>query len=303
MSVTFFRASSQPVFSAVATAGLPVWEAPFDNSTDRVLFRQRFMQTAASYSPATMNVTYPAHGSYGVPTSTSFYLVGEDGFRDESAGLLSWDRVYAAVPTTRYDYTSIAYQYPAVLTLPVVTGSYVNIGNFGYGGVDRAYVTNDGTITFSRGDTAVLSYRVVISGTTNQMNNFVLVRDASPNGGAIVDLPPNFFDPSITVTRQIARAIKSSGRPETKTMVGRAVIEYSYALVTPAVTPVFTFNARQTFTLDGAEVDFVNLRTSPSISTYAGWISAGSYFNAEDDTWARWKGNIYERRSVKVVAL
>ena len=83
MSVTYFRASTQPVFSAVATVGLPVWESPFDNVTDRLVFRQRFIQTAASYSPSTMNVTYPAHGSYGVPTSTSFYLVEESGFRDE----------------------------------------------------------------------------------------------------------------------------------------------------------------------------------------------------------------------------
>lgn len=303
MSVTYYTGSGQSAFNAVATIGLPVWERPFEDINDKLVFRQRFMRTAASWAPTALNTAYPAHGSHGVPTSSSYYLVNEDNFSDERGGLLSWDRVYAAVPTTRYDYTAIAYSYPAVLTIPAVTGSYTNINAFGYAGVDRIYIDAGLSITFSRGDMAAVSYRVSISGTTTQINNIVEVREIGPSGGIVADLPPNFFDPTITVTRQVARAIRTSGRPTAKTLVGRAVIEYNYAMITPNVTPVFTFSSRQTFTLDGQEVDYVNARTSPSLSTYAGWVSGGTFFNAEDDTWSRWLGNIYERRSVRVVAL
>lgn len=303
MSVTYYVGSGQAAFTAVATIGLPVWEKPFDDVNSKLVFRQRFMQAAANWTPTALNVTYPAHGSYGVPTSSSYYLVSEENFADERAGLLTWDRVYAAVPAARTEYTAIAFQYPAVLTIPVVTGSYQNFTSFGYAGVDRVYIDASSSISFSRGDMAAVSYRVAISGTTTQINNLVEVREIGLSGGIIADLPPNFFDATITVTRQIARAIRTTGRAQAKTLVGRAAIDYSYVLITPAVTPVFTFNSRQAFTLDGQEVDYVNSKTVPSISTYAGYVSGGTFFYAEDDTWARWLGNIYEKRSVRVVAL
>jgi len=150
---------------------------------------------------------------------------------------------------------------------------------------------------------AALSYIVSISGTSIPLNNIVEVREIGISGGVIADLPPNFFDSTITVTRQIARAIRTTGRPNSQTLVGRAVIEYSYAMVTPAVTPVFTFAARQTFLLNGQEVDYVNAQTSPSISDYSSWITNKTFFNAQDDTWGRWLGNIYEKKTTKVVAL
>lgn len=303
MSVTYYVASGQSAFNVATTIGLPVWEKPFEDLNDKLVFRQRFMQTAASFSPVALNTAYPAHGSYGVPTSSSYYLVAEENFADERAGLLTWDRVYAAVPTARREYTAIAFQYPAVLTIPSVTGGYNAFTSFGYAGVDRVFIDCGSVLTFSRGDMAAVSYRVAISGTTVQINNIVEVREIGPSGGIIADLPPNFFDSTITVTRQIARAIRTTGRAQAATLVGRAVVEYSYAMITPNVTPVFTFTARQTFTLDGAEVDYVNARTLPTIATYAGWVSGGTFFNAEDDTWARWLGNIYEKRSVRVVAL
>ena len=303
MSVTYYTASGQSAFTTATTAGLPVWESPFPELTDKIKFRQKFVQVAASYTPIAPNTTYTAHGQYGVPTSSSYYLVGEEGFADKKGGLIEWDRVYSAVPTARFDYTSIAYNYPAVLTIPSVTGSYANITAFGYAGVDRVYVEAGASITFSRGDMAALSYRVSISGTTTQMNNIVNVHEIGPSGGIIADLPSNFFDGSITVTRQVARAIRTTGRATSKAMVGRAVVEYNYSIITPNVTPDLSFSSRQTFTLAGQEVDYVNAQTTPSISTYSGWVASGAYFLAEDETWARWLGNIYEKRTVKVVAL
>lgn len=301
MSVTYYTRSGQNAFNVATTIGLPVWEKPFEDLNEKLVFRQRFMQTAASYTSLALNTAYSAHGSYGVPTSSSYYLVAEENFADERAGLLTWDRVYAAVPTARREYTAIPFQYPAVLTLPVISGSYINVTDFGYAGVDRVYM-NSSPISFSRSDLAAVSYKVSISGTTVQMNNFVAVRDIGPSG-IITDLPPNFFDASITGIRQVARAARTYGRAQAQTLVGRAIIEYAYAMITPNVTPVFTFNSRQTFTRNGQEVDFIDTWTSPTLIDYAAMVSAGSYFNAEDDTWSRWLGNIYEKRTVKVVAL
>jgi len=301
MSVTYYTRTGQNAFNAVTTVGLPVWEKPFEDVSDRIVFRQRFMQTAASYSPLTLNTAYSAHGTNGVPTSSSYYLVAEENFADERAGLLTWDRVYAAIPAARKEYTAIAFQYPAVLTLPSVSGSYISVTEFGYAGVDRVYM-NSTPISFSRSDFAAVSYKVSISGATVQMNSFVAVRDIGVSG-IITDLPPNFFDPSITGVRYVARAARTYGRSQPQTLVGRAIIEYQYVLITPNVTPVFTFNSRQTFTRNGQEVDFIDTWTVPTIIDYASLISTGGFFNAEDDTWARWLGNIYEKRSVKVVAL
>jgi hypothetical protein len=158
-------------------------------------------------------------------------------------------------------------------------------------------------LTFNRGDLASISFAVVISASTVQMNSFVEVRDTGISGGAIVDLPANFFDPSITIARQIARVVRTAGRQAAKTLVARTVVEYNYAQIAANVTPSFTFDTRQTFLLNGAEVDYVNAQTVPSLSTYGSWVSAGTFILAEDETWSRWLGNIYEKKRVQVVAV
>lgn len=302
-NVTYYTASGQVAFNAVATVGLPVWETPFPDTNAKIVFRQRFKQIAVSYSPLAYNTAYPEHGAYGVPTSSSYYLVAEENFSDERAGIMSFDRVYAAVPTTRYDYTSIAFQYPAVITTTSVSGNYTNITAFGYAGTDRMYINAGASISPAIGQYVAISYRVVISGATTQMNNLVAVRDYSYTSGIICDYAPNFFDPSITVTRQIAEVVRKSGRARPKTMVGRAVQQYDYVMITPNVTPVFTFNASQKFTVNGEEVNYVSYQTVPSVDTYNSWVTNGTFFTAEDDTWTRWRGNIYEKKQTRIVAL
>ena len=69
MSVTYYKASAQPAFNVAVTSSLPVWENPIPALNEKTVFRQTFVQTAASYAPLALDSVYPAAGSYGVPSS------------------------------------------------------------------------------------------------------------------------------------------------------------------------------------------------------------------------------------------
>lgn len=300
-SVTYYTAPGQPAWSTATPVALPSWEKPFPELNERLIFRQRFMVGASYYTPLTPNVTYDFPGVFtaSVPTSPSYYLVSEENHSDERGGLVAFDRVYAAVPTTRYDYTSYAYHYPAVLT-GFTQAAYSTITYAQEAGADRMFVAT--SVTANPGDMVALSYTVSSgSSTTRYAGIQVYVRDYA-NSGLITDINSAFI--SSTYSKEVARVNRASaGRAAPVDLVGRAVIQYDYILVTPNVTPVFTFNTRQKFTVDAQEVDYVSQFTSPTSASYAAMVTSGSYFRVEDDTWARWMGNIYEKRSAQVVAL
>lgn len=298
MSVTYYTAPGQVSFTAVATIGLPVWERPFPELTSQIVFRQRFMQRADSYAPLAMNTAYPSTTYVG---AVSYYLVGEENFQDESGGLLTWDRVYAAVPSTRREYTAMAYQYPAVIRPYSSTiGSYANTQYVQASGPDRMFIAT--SITAGPGEHVALSYKTYSPPV--QMEGVLVVVREQVNGGLLTDINSSFI--ATTYNKAVARVTRSSGtiaRPAPLEIVGRAIVECSYTLVTAGVTPDFTFQSRQKYLYGTEQVDYVSEYTSPTAASYAAMVSSGSYLIAEDDTWTRWMGNIYEKKTTSILAL
>jgi hypothetical protein len=157
MSVTYYKSSSQPAFTSAVTVGLPVWDVVIPAQNDKVLFRQPFMQLAASYSPLPLDTPYPAAGAYGVPTGATYYLVGEENFADQSGGMLQWERVYAKVPSSWADGEEFTYTFPAyIATVSAATDSTItSISDSG------TYYTISSGMSFSAGDSVFVSVSYV----------------------------------------------------------------------------------------------------------------------------------------------
>lgn len=299
-SVTYYNAAGNDAMHTASPVGAPVWETPFEGVNDRLLFRVPYEQKALSYSPLALNTTYNYQGPLAnvVPTSTSFYLVAEENFADRGGGVLRWDRVYAAVPSTRYDYTSYVYNYPAVLPTYAI-GSYSSPITAYLQGTNRMVLIG---VTANPGELVSISYN---GSEVGQVNVYGYVRPTVTtwNYGLVVDLNQPYV--SATYTRAAARITQTSARYLQGPIVARAVEEFTYALMSPNVTPSFTFNSRQRFLLNtsGEEVQYVSTETTPTAASYLQWISDGTFIYAEDDAWGRWRGNIYVKRSLKVPAL
>lgn len=300
MSVTYYTATGQPSFTAAVTIGLPRWEKPFEDVNDRLVFRQRFCQRADYYSPLALNTAYDGDVSY-VQSGRTYYLVGEEGFEQREARLMEWDRVYAAVPSARTEYTSVPYEFPAIL--PVMTvGAYVTATNYMQSGPARMFI--NAAITASIGNQVSVSYRYVSGGTTFNRVTGVYVRDYSL-GGIITDSVPELLSNTSITILQVARAYFDAGRQFPLAVAARADVDYNYVLAAAGSAPSFTLQGRQKFVLaTGEEVKFVSRETIPTALTYLSWIASTTvaHIVAEDDQWSRWMGNIYEQRTVKVYA-
>lgn len=108
MSVSYFKQSAQPSFTAVAATVGPVeWLTPFEGLTDRIHFRQQYQQDISSWSPLTLNT---AHG-----VATTYLLVRESDFQAVGGGQQRWYRYFACTPPQRVDYSSYAAQFPGII--------------------------------------------------------------------------------------------------------------------------------------------------------------------------------------------
>lgn len=83
-------------------------EFPFHNKfgdADHVVFTQGYMQRWPNYAPPTLND--PA-----TIETESVYCVGDEGLSDAGTGLVAFDRLWANVPATHYDYETTSVTYP-----------------------------------------------------------------------------------------------------------------------------------------------------------------------------------------------
>jgi hypothetical protein len=107
MSVSYFKTSAQASFTASAVTVGPIeWEAPFDGSTEKVLFRQKYQQDIDSWSAISIS------SAYAGTSLTNFVLVRESDFQAIGGGQHQWNRYYAITPSQRIEYTTYAGQFP-----------------------------------------------------------------------------------------------------------------------------------------------------------------------------------------------
>ena len=111
-TVSYFLGAGQVSFDTVATVGPIVWIDPFDDVSQKILFRQAFQQTVASFTSVALDTAYP--GGVG---GTTYLLVREGDFQDVPGGQIRWNRYYACTPPTRTEYTSRNEVFPGIRTV------------------------------------------------------------------------------------------------------------------------------------------------------------------------------------------
>lgn len=298
MSVTYYIASGQSNFNAATTAGLPVWEAVLPEPNDKVLFRQSFMQTAASYTPLTLNTQYSAQGQYGVPSSPTFYLVAEENFTDVSGGLLQWDRVYARVPQSWEDPEEFVFEFPAYLQSGVA-GSYYSITSITTSGSNYAVYS---PMPFTVGDQIYIAANYVRDSQTYYIGQYTKTIGGTSASFALVSsifLGSGAFS---SVTGVVTKKAIYRALPLTK-IVGSVIVN-DYALSSPTLLDSDLPLLTQFIAVDanGQETQFLNTATQPVSATYAQMVADQTLIAAEDSIRRRFYGNIYVRSTRMIPA-
>jgi hypothetical protein len=167
MSVSYFKTSAQASFTASAVTVGPIeWEAPFDGSTEKVLFRQKYQQDIDSWSAISIS------SAYAGTSLTNFVLVRESDFQAIGGGQHQWNRYYAITPSQRIEYTSYAGQFPGYqfvrdplnATTPArLTFDYFLINS----STDIPVIYGPSVVAFATGETAPL-----LSGVYLKYNTF-----------------------------------------------------------------------------------------------------------------------------------
>lgn len=303
MSVTYYTGTGQSAFNAAVTIGLPVWETPIPEVADKILFRQEHMQSAVSYSPLALSTTYTAHGSYGVPTSSSYFLVGEENFRSIGGGLLQWERVWATVPTSWWEYENFAYTYPSYIC-PISIGTAAAVSAItdgvtfcrlsttatGIAGGDVVYVA----VTYTRG-----------AGSSKSLNMFAVAQNAS--SGSWVDILPLFVGVGVTYTGVGGSIVEvGTGRTATETLVVSSRVVHDYAKVNGGGSITGRLDTDLPLIDAFTAIDSIGNRTMtlstgtasrPDSNAYQSMVRNGVEIVAEQSIRERWRGNIYVRKT------
>lgn len=310
MSVTYYTASGQQAFTSAVTISLPVFEEVLPEVRNKVLFSQRHMQTAASYTPLALSTTYTAHGSYGVPTSSSFFLVAEEGFSDRGGGVIEFDRVWATVPTTWAAHEDYAYTYLPYSTAGLAT--FYTVSEIQELSPTYYRLTiNSSTSGIATGDAVYLAITYLRFSQPYAVNCFTRCVGSNTNW---IDIP-HFLPGATTAFTGVAGYIWESGggRTTAETKVVSSKVQHDYVKVSnPGVTGTLEVElpAIDVFTpvllASGERVegmsDALGSQTAPGAAEYREMVRSATDIVAEC-TRERWRGNIYVRKTRLVPAL
>ena len=298
MSVTYYKASAQPAFNVAVTSSLPVWENPIPALNEKTVFRQTFVQTAASYAPLALDTVYPAAGSYGVPSSPTYYLVSEDNQTDLGGGMMQWDRVYARIPTSWSEGEEFAYTFPAFIA-SATAGSDQTITSISDSGVNYSVSS---ALAFATGDQVHISVSYVRDSITFFVGQYVRIIGGTSGSSALV---PGIF-PGTGTFSSVAGVItkEAPARTTQKTDLVPSQVTHEYALTstTALETNLPIIDEFTPVDATGAETITLNTSTKPTAAAYAAMINKNTQLVAQDSVRRRWLGNIYERTTRFVVA-
>jgi hypothetical protein len=305
MSVTYFTGSGQSAFTVAVTVGLPVWEDAIPELGGKLMFRQDHMIRAVSFERLALSTTYTAHGSYGVPTSSSYFLVEENGFSGERGGLLKWSRVWATVPTTWTNDETFAFTYPAYVAATTIGSPFGITGITDSTTLYRIATTATGIIA---NDQIFVNVTYARASFAYNVNAFFKVLAAS--SGSSVDIPHSLPGSGAFSAVDGTLAESSSGRNAEEAIVVGSRVQHDYALIpapevagnldlylpsVQAFRPVDPYGNRAAILLTGTA-------TRPSSDRYQTMVNTGVMLVAEDSMRERWAGNIYVRKTRLVPA-
>lgn len=295
-TVTYYKAADQPAFSVAVTASLPVWERVLPEPNAKVVFRQTHQVAVSYYTPLTLNTVYSAGPvTYGVPATTTYYLVAEENFRDMSGGMLSFERQWAAVPTTWFDREDFPFTYPGYIVPISISTRYLESAPAEW----PTYYTIAYTASnIAAGDQIYLDGCYTRSSISYRVNLFTVANDRTA-AGVQVGFPKilpgvgTFSDGGIWVRKA------SQGRSQPETIVVPSMLQNDYALTSVTQIDLDLPNADKFTPVDsyGNSVSYLSTgtATAPNSSEYATAIATNSNLIAECIR-ERWLGNIYVRR-------
>lgn len=296
MSVTYYKASAQPAFNVAVTSSLPVWENPIPALNEKTVFRQTFVQTAASYAPLALDTVYPAAGSYGVPSSPTYYLVAEDNQTDLGGGMMQWDRVYARIPTSWSEGEEYAYTFPAFIS-SASAGSDITITSITSSGTNYSISS---TLAFTSGDQVHVAVSYVRDSITYFVGQYVRTIGGSSGVNALV---PGIF-PGTGAFSSIAGVITKEApyraTEKTDTVPSQLVYDYALTSTTALDTNLPIIDAFTPVDATGADIisgTSLNTTTKPTAAAYASMINRNVQIVAQASVRRRWLGNIYERQT------
>lgn len=301
MSVTYYKASAQPAFNVAVTSSLPVWENPIPALNEKTVFRQTFVQTAASYAPLALDTVYPAAGSYGVPSSPTYYLVAEDNQTDLGGGMMQWDRVYARVPSSWSEGEEFAYTFPAFIA-SATAGTDRTITNIQDSGSN--YLVSSG-LSFTTGDQVHISVSYVRDSLTYFVGQYVRIIGGTSGTNALV---PGIFPGTgafSSVAGVITQEAPSRTTGNTETVTSQIVHDYALTSTTALDTNLPIIDAFTPVDATGAVIippSRLNTATKPTSDAYASMINRNVQIVAQASVRRRWLGNIYERQTRYVPA-
>lgn len=299
MSVTYYTGTGQSSFTVAVTVGLPVWEQVTPEPNEKVLFRQSFMQLAANYTALALDTAYTGGVSYGVPSSPTYYLVAEENFNDQRAGILQWDRVYCKVPTSYTDAEEYVFTFPGFIQT-VSGGSDFGVTAITASGSNFQLSTS---LTYSVGDIVLVAVQYVRSGVTYfvEQNTKVVSGGSS---GTTMNVPPIFPGTGTFTSVTGVTNKRAPSRTAQITEVVPSTIFNDFALTSVSAIDTDLPIIRQFAPVDnqGNAVTQLNISTLPTAVTYATMIQNNVLIAAQNSVRRRFRGNIYQRTTRMVPA-
>lgn len=164
--------------STAARTGLPVLSSPIPGVATEYLLSEKWMQARKNFSPLALNTIHP---EFKVANNyeRDFFLVEETERQDAGTGLVTWDKLYAAVPVMHDEFE---------------TASYNFIGFYGAYGINTYSVTGRERFTESVMSRVRHTYYLVGSGQTYTTPGAIPVVDAQRYwANATFYLPTDFL--------------------------------------------------------------------------------------------------------------
>lgn len=315
-------------------------EYPFRDQGDPVtkIYHHKMLVVMANYAPLADDDVMTAAGQK--PVSSPFaddaaaYYIG-DSQPTESNGLREFDRMFANIPADRVEPNGLyPFDFPgtgATTTVSVgdSTGNYSETVSSAQGEIFKADIVFDMSST----DAA----KVAVGDWVRLENNgdtFTFNADDGSGAFSLSFLSNAFTDYECRVKSVVSSTITveftvldkitgaaptASGNPNTTRVnytlrheslairdplqeSSASVISFSYEKIADPLNIADLETKFKVYTTSGVVTDTLSSSTNPSSVDYTKKVGRWDYINAENQSFERWKGNIYERRTIKVVA-
>jgi len=258
MSNIIYDATPDAPFEIAAPNGQPSFSEPFDGVNVAYLLEQEYVQRESYWSPLPLNTPHDVY--------TNYLLVKESSLAPLGGDVVKWKRTYAQVPSTRNDYTSVAYQFIGL------TGWY-------YVFTSSPTINVAGRRRFTKTVTARIQYDYFLVGTTTY-----------PTASSI---------PAIQAQKyyiRIGTINSTSGSPVSfsATYTLGSSDDVNQGLPTDFIS--------DDITVSGSIFQFGVIPTVPTRTQYMAWIKNQTEIVAEDSKLTRWQGNIFVRETLYIKA-